>query len=114
MNKKRGQALVEFVVILPIFIFFLFAMIDFGKMIFIKNQLESEMDEVIEEYKNELSFGEITTNLNKNDKTARLEMERENEYIHFILKKESDIITPGLHFIFKKPYYVLVERWIQV
>ena len=41
-------------------------------------------------------------------------MERENEYIHFILKKESDIITPGLHFIFKKPYYVLVERWIQV
>ena len=59
MNKKRGQALVEFVVILPIFIFFLFAMIDFGKMIFIKNQLESEMDEVIEEYKNELSFGKM-------------------------------------------------------
>ena len=74
MNKKRGQALVEFVIILPIFLFFLFAIIDFGKIISLKNQLESEMDEIIEEYKNDLPYKEITDNLNKNNKNARLEI----------------------------------------
>ena len=113
MNKKRGQALVEFVIILPIFIFFLFAIIDLGKMLFVKNQLESEMNEIIEKYKREATFMEIQTELDKNNKNAKLEIEKEDEYIHFLLKEKNDVITPGLNLIFQKPYYVEVERWIK-
>ena len=37
MNKK-GQALVEFIIILPVFIFMLLAMIDIGKILYFNNK----------------------------------------------------------------------------
>ena len=40
MNRK-GQALVEFVLILPIFILMLFAIVDFGMILSKKNELEN-------------------------------------------------------------------------
>ena len=67
---KRGQALVEFVIILPIFIFLLLAIIDIGKMISTKNKLESVMSSVIEEYKSQNSIPEIEQNLKKEQKAA--------------------------------------------
>ena len=51
MNKK-GQALVEFIIILPVFVFMLLGMIDIGKIMFFNNQIESKMDDVVyEEFK---------------------------------------------------------------
>ena len=40
MNRK-GQALIEFVLILPIFILILFATVDFGLILSKKNELEN-------------------------------------------------------------------------
>ena len=45
MNKK-GQALVEFVLILPILIFILLAIIDIGRLMIMKNHLESILGSV--------------------------------------------------------------------
>ena len=42
MRNKKGQALVEFVIILPIFILLVFCLIDFGRIISIKNDLENK------------------------------------------------------------------------
>ena len=41
--NKRGQALVEFVIILPIFVFMILAIIDIGKIVFFRNELENEI-----------------------------------------------------------------------
>ncbi len=114
MEKKRGQALVEFVIILPIFIFMLFAIMDVGKIIMTKNRLESEMDTVIEWYHNEHTFEEITNHLKENSSKTELEIKNENnEYVTFYLKEPIDIITPGLNLIFSSPYQVTSERSIK-
>ena len=47
MNNK-GQALVEFVLILPIFIIILFTIIDFGTIINTKNTLENDSIDIVE------------------------------------------------------------------
>ena len=109
--KKRGQALVEFVIILPIFIFMLLAIIDIGKIMFIQNNLESQLSNVVELYKNQKTYQEIINELEKNDKEISLEIKNENnDTITFTLKKKITIVTPGLSFIFENPYNAEAKR----
>lgn len=111
MKDKKGQALVEFVIILPIFIFMLLAIIDVGKIIYYKNELESEMASVVELYKNQNSYQSILDNLHINDDEINLEIKnQDNELVTFKLEKEVAIVTPGLNFIFDNPYQVEVTR----
>ena len=58
MNNK-GQALIEFVLILPVFIFILFAVIDFGIIFSSKNNIESDSTDIINLFKNGVSVSEI-------------------------------------------------------
>ena len=48
MNKK-GQALVEFILILPILILILLLVIDMGRLMIMKNHLESVLSNVKED-----------------------------------------------------------------
>ena len=50
MNKK-GQALVEFIIILPVIIFIIMLLVDFMTIISYKNKLESNMNNVTILYK---------------------------------------------------------------
>ena len=50
MNNK-GQALIEFVLILPVFLFILFAIIDFGMIFSTKSNLESDSTDIVSLYK---------------------------------------------------------------
>ncbi len=111
MNNKKGQALVEFVIILPIFLFMLLAIIDIGKIVFLKNSLEGQMTNVIELYKNQKTFEDIERELARNDSDILLEIKNENnDKITFLLKKRITIVTPGLSLIFTNPYDVEVKR----
>ena len=65
MNRK-GQALVEFVLILPILIFILFAIIDFGNIFSTKNTLENNSADIIELFNNGSSIDEIKDIYNDN------------------------------------------------
>ncbi len=110
MNKK-GQALVEFVIILPIFIFMLLAIIDVGKMIYYKNDLENDLNLAIQLYQDQKTFQEIEEKIKLNHKDAKLEVENENNtYVTFTVKKPLEIITPGLNLLFPSPYEVEVKR----
>ena len=51
MNRK-GQALVEFVLILPVFILILFAIVDFGTILSKKNELENDSMDIVSLVKN--------------------------------------------------------------
>ena len=51
MNRK-GQALVEFVLILPIFILILFAVVDFGMILSKKSELENISVDIVSMIKN--------------------------------------------------------------
>lgn len=109
MNKK-GQALVEFVIVLPIIIMLLFSMIDLGLILYNKNELENNLNSVIEMLDNNETEDVINKFINKNTKnntTYRIEMD---EFQEIILNREYNLITPGLNLVFSNPYKIEVRR----
>ena len=110
--KKSGQALIEFVLILPIFIFLILAIIDMGKIIYYKNRLENQINSAIEVYLNDRNQNELETYVKKLDKKFLIDVNYDGDYLEFQLSKPIDIITPGLNLILKSPYNVQVKRVI--
>ena len=106
MNKK-GQALVEFVIILPILLLIIFAFIDLGRIIVCKNHLEGVMSEVAN-----LEDEEITEYLRKDSEYKISYDVKIDKYKNVTLTTKLDLITPGLKNILKNPYVVKVERSI--
>jgi len=105
MNNK-GQALVEFVLILPIFILILFAIVDFGMIINAKSSLENKSVDIIAHVKNNKTIEEIKSLYDD----VEINIENENDYMKVTISNQIDIITPGLNRVFDDPYVVLVER----
>lgn len=107
MKNNRGQALIEFVLILPVLLLLVFALIDFGRIIVCKSHLEGVMNEV-----SNLSDDEITTYLRK-DKDYNITYNvRIDDYRNITLSTKLDLITPGLKNILRNPYTIKVERSI--
>ena len=107
MNRK-GQALVEFVLILPIFILILFAIIDFGFIVSKKNELENISVDVVSMIKSNKTVDEIS-NLYPDITIDKID---DNSYIKIKLSEDVDIMTPGLNLILGDPYKVVIERTI--
>ena len=99
MNKK-GQALVEFIIILPILIFILFAIIDFGLISYNRNKMENLITDISKMYSNNESVEEIESFISSNDKDISVSFKNEEKYVNIILDKKYDYITPGLNKIF--------------
>ena len=107
MNNK-GQALIEFVLILPIFLLILLSVVDFGKIINAKNMIENKSIDIVEMIKNNKTLEEIKSK----DEDIEINIKYEGEYIKVIISKEIDIMTPGLNKILKDQNIVKVERII--
>lgn len=110
--KRKGQALVEFVMILPVIIYLILGIIDFAVIISNKQSLESKMDDVITLYNDGKSKEEINKFILKDLKKVSYDYKVDNEYVKIILKQDMDIITPGLEIILGSPYFIEVERVI--
>ncbi len=107
MKNNRGQALVEFVIILPVLLLLIFALIDFGRIIVCRNHLEGVMSEI-----SNLTEEEIPTYLNK-DKDYKITYSvKVDDYRNITLSTKLDLITPGLKSVLSNPYTVKVERSI--
>lgn len=106
MLDKKGQALVEFIIILPVFIFLVFGLIDFGKIIYIKNELNILLPDIEEMYKKNNTEEEITGLVKKNNKDNILDIKSDDIYITFKVSRSLDIITPGLNNIIGNPYKI--------
>lgn len=107
MNKK-GQALVEFVIILPIFLLLVLGVIDLGQILYNRTKLEGVITDVISMYEKGISISEIREEV----KPLELKMEEDGDYLLFYLAKEVDIITPGLNLVLDDPYQIEVSRSI--
>ncbi len=115
MMKKgnKGQALVEFIIILPIILFLLLGFIDLGRIVLESNRLESVLSEVIHEGKGttesdwqqiagDLGYDDVVVTTAKKDNNLEIEM-----------TKKVKIMTPGLKTVLGKNYYIKVERVIR-
>ena len=87
MNRK-GQALVEFILVFPLLLLVLFAIIDFGLIINKKNELENKSVDIVTLLKNGKSIEEIK----------------------IIISEDVNVMTPGLNLVLGNPYRVEVER----
>jgi len=109
--NKRGQALVEFIIILPILIFIMLAIIDYGTFSYNKSKIENIVTDVSSMFKNKKTEEEIKEIINNNDKLLKLDVKYEEKYIDIKIYKEYDYITPGLNKIFKSNE-ISIERKI--
>lgn len=109
MRNKRGQALVEFVLILPIFLLLVFGSIDFGTIIYEKYRLQNDLDVVYELYTNNREQ-DLNRYLYEHD--LKIAYQKNNSYTTITLTKYQTIITPGLSTILKNPYAVVESMTI--
>lgn len=109
---KKGQALVEFIIILPIFLMLVLGITDMGKILYTKISLEGKMSEVVTLYDSNKSVEDISMSLKLDKNKVDLEILEETHEINFSLQKDIDIITPGLNLIFKNPYKLKINRSI--
>ena len=107
MKNNRGQALLEFVLILPVLLLLIFALIDFGRIIVCKNHLEGVMNEI-----SNLPDDKIESYLKKDSDYKITYSIKVDEYKNITLTTKLDLITPGLKNILTNPYKVEVERSI--
>ena len=106
MRKNNGQALVEFVLILPIFILILITMLDFGNIMLKKYSLENDLDVISEMYENNKQ-SDINSYITEND--IRVTYERNNEFITIKLYKDVNIMSPVLSLIMGDVYSIDVS-----
>ena len=97
---KKGQALVEFIIILPIFLMLLLAVFDYVRIIQTKMDLEAKMEEV--------TLSEDITL--END--IVLNETKEGNIKTYTLTKNVDVSSPILSAIISNNYEVKVSRSI--
>lgn len=105
--NRRGQALVEFVLILPIFLLILFTIVDFGNLLAKKNQLETESTDIVLLLRNGKSAEEVAKSYSK------IEIEEsvfEEKYNKIKISENITLINPFLYKILGNPCVVEVER----
>ena len=109
MKNNKGQALVEFIVILPIFLLLIISVIDFGNIISKKYSLENDIDTISSMYKDNKT-NEINYYTNKKD--IKVEFTNEGDLTNIVLSKDVRIISPMLNLVFGKSYDISVEKSI--
>lgn len=107
--NKRGQALVEFVLILPVFLFLIMAVVDFGIIFNHKNALETVSSDIILLYKNNTSTSEISELYPK----YGVSIVNDGDYDKIIISDNVKLHTPGFNRIFGNPYSIKVERYLR-
>ena len=115
MLDKRGQALVEFVLILPVLIMLIFVVIDFGRIFVNQTELESSLSIINDIDRASIDQEIIYNEVNKN-KTNKINVSVSgvvDGYITITLSRNIDIITPGLNLILSSPYVVQVSRVVK-
>ena len=105
---KRGQALIEFVLILPVFLFLILAVYDFGMIFMKQNELESNSSDVVLLYES----GKTVTEINNLYNPVVVVVSVDNEYTEIKVSDKLKLVTPGFNRIFGNPYEITVKRYI--
>lgn len=114
MRNSKGQALVEFVIILPIILILIFCIVDFGRVISLKGDLQNVTSDVVTLYQNGKTEEEIKVLINAtNKKDVNLKITPKDDYVTIIAEKTIKPITPGLSYIAKKVFDVSASRVIR-
>lgn len=109
-RNSKGQALVEFVIILPIILMILFIIIDFSNIFYQKNHLESTLNDVVEYKENGKSNSYIKDKIN--DSSISISYKKIDDSLDIKITKKVNLITPFSSLFFDNPFVIKTERMI--
>lgn len=109
MKNNKGQALIEFVIILPILLLLILGAIDFGNILYKKYTLENDLDYITSLVRNNKTI-EIDYYNKQNHITSNIEQIESKTTI--TVSKNISVITPGLNKILGKNYKIEAKRVI--
>ena len=109
MKNNKGQALVEFVLLLPIIIFVIFVVVDFANVYYKKNVLEGMVSDISLLVSNKRE-NEITKMID--NPKIKHDISYDGEYAIITLKQEVNLVTPFSNVVLDNPFYITVERKI--
>ncbi len=109
MKEQRGQALIEFIMILPILLLIMMIIYDIGNILYQKYNLQNDIDIISDYILNE----EIETAREyANKKKITLDIENEDNIYKIKLKYKMQINTPGLDKALGNPYEINEEKLV--
>ena len=104
---KKGQALVEFVILLPIIMMIIFVVIDFSNVFYQKNYLENVTNDIVRLKERGKSDEYIKS---KTDKDIKISYHTNGDLKKITVSKNITLVTPFSTMFFKNPYTVKTER----
>ncbi len=108
MNKK-GQALIEFILVLPVLLIIIMSIFDIGNIIYQKYILQDDLD-IISDY---ILNGEKENASNyAHNKKILLKTDEEDDLINIKLEYKIKLNTPGLDKTLGNPYKITLEKRI--
>jgi len=112
-KNQKGQALIEFVIILPVIIFLIFSFIDLGRIVLENNRLESLTTIVINKYNETKEYEQVLSYLETiGYENVDISIKKSNNLMTVELTRDVNILTPGLNKILGEQYSVTVERTV--
>ena len=109
MKNNKGQALVEFIIVLPILLLIIMAIVDFGNIFTKKYSLENDLDIVSDMYK-EGNYTAINSYVESKD--LNISYIIEEGLITIELSKTIKVNTPILNNILGKNYKLTTSKII--
>ena len=108
MLNRKGQALVEFILILPIFLMILFVIVDFGMIFNSKSILENTSNDIVLLLQNGESIDYILSLYE--DINIEIKKSDDDKYYKILLEDKIDLFTPGINRLLGDPYLIEVKR----
>ena len=105
VKNKKGQALVEFVIILPVLLLIVISMVDFGNLLYQKYQLEQNL-----EYVSDLYLANDTNALEQEKQKLNIKTEEDGKYIKLTIEKEAKLSSPILRRVLGENYVIATSR----
>ena len=106
MKNNRGQALVEFIIVLPILLLIIMAIIDLGNIFTKKYSLENDLDIVSSMYKEDRD--KIDNYIKNNN--LNINYVTDEEFMVIALSKNVKVDAPILNNILGKNYKITARR----
>ena len=105
MKNKKGQALVEFVIILPVLLLIVISMVDFGNLLYQKYQLEQNL-----EYVSDLYLANDTNALEQEKQRLNIKTEEDGKYVKLTIETEAKLSSPILRRVLGEDYVIATSR----
>lgn len=105
MRNNKGQALIEFILVLPVLLLLIISIIDFGNIILKKYELENNIDNIVDLYRNDEEVENYLTS-----KNLTIKYTTDTNFTNITIYKKINVISPVLVPILGSKYEIHAEK----